>query len=366
MDDIIDSSLSKSVVKYKMLGEEMRGLPGMLPRTIDENGELITANSAWWTSGFFPGTLWYLYEYSKDQELLALAKEMTNRVEDQQYTTDNHDVGFMIFCSFGNGLRLTEDTTYNDVILTGAKSLSTRFNEDIGLIQSWGANEKWQFPVIIDNMMNLELLSWASKYAEDSTFIKIAVEHSDNTIKNHYREDNSCFHVISYDTTTTEIHARNTHQGFADESAWARGQAWGLYGFTMMYRETGLARYLEQAVKIAEYLINHPNLPEDKIPYWDFDAPNEERDASAGAIIASALIELSQYVDDEVKERYLNIAEQQLRSLASPQYFAADGTNGNFILMHSVGSKPHNSEMDVPLTYADYYFVEALLRFKNL
>ena len=365
MEEIIDEAIMKSVAKYKALGKEMQGIPGLLPRTLDEHEKLVTATSAWWTSGFFPGTLWYLYEYGKDEEILTLAKEMTARVEDQKYTTDNHDVGFMIYCSFGNGLRLTGEDSYNDVILTGAESLSTRFNEQIGLIQSWGSNDKWQYPVIIDNMMNLELLCWASKKSGDSTFVNIAITHADNTIKNHFRDDHSSFHVISYDTVTAEIEARNTHQGLSDESAWARGQTWGFYGYVMMFRETGLERYLDQAVKIAEFLIDHPNLPEDKIPYWDFNAPNEERDASAGAIMASALLELSQFVDDAKSKRYVDVAERQLRSLASDDYFAKDGTNGNFILMHGVGSKPHNSEMDVPLTYADYYFIEALLRYKK-
>ena len=303
MSEIIDESISRAIPKYKELGSEMEGTPDMLPRTIDKNGKLITSNSAWWTSGFFPGTLWYLYEYSKDEEILRLAEEMTNRVEDQQYTTDNHDVGFMIYCSFGNGLRISNKENYIDVIMNGAKSLSTRFDDHIGLIQSWGANEKWQYPVIIDNMMNLELLNWASRNSGDSSFVQISITHADNTIKNHYREDNSCFHVISYDTVTAEIEARNTHQGFADESAWARGQSWGLYGYVMMYRDTRFDRYLNHAVQIAEFIINHPNFPDDKVPFWDFDAPNEERDASAAAIMASALVELSQYVDEEVSSR---------------------------------------------------------------
>jgi hypothetical protein len=368
MSDLIDDAMAKAIVKYKGLGAEMEQNPGRLPRTIDEHGQLITAKSAWWTSGFFPGSLWYLYEYSNDPDILRLAKTMTARVEDQKYTTNNHDVGFMIYCSFGNGLRLTGEESYNEVILTGAHSLSTRFNENIGLIQSWGTNEKWQYPVIIDNMMNLELLCWATKHSGDPRFMEIARIHADNTIKSHFREDYSTVHVVSYDTATAEVEKKQTHQGYSDESAWARGQAWGFYGYVMMYRETKEQRYLDQAINIAEFLVNHPNLPEDMIPYWDFDAPNipdEERDASAGAIMASALIELSQYVDAEKAKDYADIGEQQIRSLASDAYFSEAGTNGNFILMHSVGSKPGNSEVDVPLTYADYYFLEAMLRYKK-
>jgi hypothetical protein len=274
----------------------------------------------------------------------------------------------MLYCSFGNGLRITGEDSYNEVLLTGAKSLSTRYRPNIGCIQSWGSNKKWQCPVIIDNMMNLELLMWAFKKSVDSSFYHIAVNHADTTMKYHFRPDYSTYHVVSYDTVTGKVQVRQTSQGFSDESAWSRGQSWGLYGYTMMYRETRLDRYLQQATHIADYLINHPNLPEDKIPYWDFDAPgipDAARDASAGAIMASALIELSSYVVPETGKKYLQTAETQIRSLASPVYRAQPGENGNFILMHSVGSIPANSEVDVPLTYADYYFIEALLRYRK-
>ena len=223
--------------------------------------------------------------------------------------------------------------------------------------------------MIIDNMMNLEFLMWAFKKTGDSTYYKICVTHSDTTIKNHFRPDYSSYHVVSYDTITGKVEKKQTAQGAADESAWARGQSWGLYGYTVMYRETKLERYLNQAIHIADFMINHPNMPEDKIPYWDFNAPgipNAKRDASAGAVMASALIELSGYVQPEAGKKYLDIAETQLRSLASPAYLAKPGKNGNFLLMHSVGSIPGKSEVDVPLTYADYYFIEALLRYKNL
>jgi uncharacterized protein YyaL (SSP411 family) len=162
---------------------------------------------------------------------------------------------------------------------------------------------------------------------------------------------------------------KNTHQGYADDSAWGRGQAWGLYGYTLMYRETKEPRYLEHAKNIASFLLNHPNMPEDKIPYWDYNAPdipNALRDASAGAVMASALIELSGYVDAALAKTYLNVAETQLRTLSSPEYFAEKGTNGNFFLKRSVGSLPGKSEVDVPLTYADYYYIEALLRYQAL
>lgn len=369
MDKVADESLRFSVEQYKLMTEVMKDKPDLLPRTTDAQGNLVTSNAHWWTSGFFPGSLWYLYEYSNDPKEKDAAMMMTDRVEGEKYTTNNHDVGFMIGCSFGNGYRLTKDEKYKDVMITAAKSLSTRFRPNIGCIQSWGSRKGWQCPVIIDNMMNLELLMEVFKLTGDSSFYKIAVSHADTTMKNHYRPDFSCYHVVSYDTITGKIEAKQTAQGAADESAWSRGQAWGLYGYTMMYRETKLDRYLKQAQHIADFLINHPNLPEDKIPYWDFNAPgipNTERDASAGAIMASALIELSGYVDADASKKYLDVAETQLRTLSSPNYLAKKGENGDFILMHSVGSLPGKSEVNVPLTYADYYFIEGLMRFRGL
>ena len=369
LNKIIDESLAFSAKQYTLMADVMEETPGLLPRTIDTSGNFVTAGSGWWTSGFFPGSLWYLYEYSKDNKLKDAAIQMTSRIEKEKNNTGTHDLGFMLYCSFGNGFRLTGEESYKDVMMTGAKSLCTRFRPDIGCIQSWGSRKGWQYPVIIDNMMNLEFLMWAFNQTGDSSFYNITVTHSDTTIKNHFRTDYSTWHVVSYDTITGNVEAKQTAQGYADGSAWSRGQSWGLYGYTVMYRETGLQRYLDQAQRIADFLINHPNMPEDKIPYWDYDAPgipDAKRDASAGAIMASALIELSSFTGEEKRARYLEIAEKQLRSLASPAYMAKEGENGNFILMHSVGSLPGKSEVDVPLTYADYYFIEALLRYKKL
>ena len=369
LNKIIDESLSFSARQYALMADVMKVKPDLLPRTIDASGALVTSNSGWWTSGFFPGSLWYLYEYSKDDKFKDAAIQTTSRIEKEKNNTGTHDLGFMLYCSFGNGFRLTGDQSYKDVMVSGARSLSTRFRPNIGCIQSWGSRKGWQCPVIIDNMMNLEFLMWAFNQTGDSSFYRIAVTHSDTTIKNHFRSDFSTWHVVSYDTITGKVEAKQTAQGAADGSAWSRGQSWGLYGYTVMYRETGLQRYLDQAEHIADYLINHPNMPEDKIPYWDYNAPgipDAKRDASAGAIMASALIDLSSFVGEEKGVQYLNIAEKQIRSLSSPTYLAKEGDNGNFILMHSVGSLPGNSEVDVPLTYADYYFIEALLRYKKL
>jgi len=369
MDNVINDALSFSLKQYKLMAEVMKDKQDLFPRTLDTLGNLVTAKSSWWTSGFFPGSLWYLYEYSKDEKIKEYASMMTARIEKEKNNTGTHDLGFMLYCSYGNGLRMTGDYKYKEVMLTGARSLSTRFRPKAGCIQSWNSRNGWQCPVIIDNMMNLEFLMWAFRNSGDSSFYKICVSHSDTTMKNHYRSDYSSYHVVSYDTLTGRVEKKQTSQGAADESAWARGQSWGLYGYTVMFRETKLLRYLNQAIHIADFMIDNPNMPEDKIPYWDFNAPgipNAKRDASAGAVMASALIELSGYVQPELGKKYLGIAEKQLRSLASPAYMARTGKNGNFILMHSVGSIPGKSEVDVPLTYADYYFIEALMRYKNL
>lgn len=366
---VIDESLAFSAGQYSLMTDVMRERPGQLPRTLNVNGEFVTARSGWWTSGFFPGSLWYLYEYTGDEKFKVAAAEMTARIENEKYNRSTHDLGFILFCSFGNGLRLTGETSYNEVLMTGAQSLCSRFRPVIGCIQSWGSRPGWQCPVIIDNMMNLELLMWAFKHSGDSSFYRIAVTHSDTTIKNHFRADNSSYHVVSYDTISGKVEAKQTHQGAADESAWARGQVWGLYGYTVMYRETGLERYLNQAVKIADFIISHQNFPADGVPYWDFNAPgipDAKRDASAASIMASALIELSRYVDAGKSAGYLELAERQIRTLSSPEYRAEAGENGNFILKHGVGHLPGNSEVDVPLTYADYYFIEAMMRFRAM
>ena len=289
-----------------------------------------------------------------------------------KYLKWHHDVGFMIFCSFGNAYRITGDSVWLEPIRQASESLCTRFNPVVGCTRSWNTNaatKQWQFPVIIDNMMNLEMLVWSAKKFQQPYFNKVALTHANTTLKNHFRPDYSSYHVVSYDTLTGQAEARQTSQGYSDESAWARGQAWGLYGYTMMFRETKNSLYLQQAKAVADFIIHHPNLPEDKIPYWDFNAPDIPealRDASAGAIICSALLELSGYVDPDKAAEYRKVAEIQLKTLCSPAYLASSGENANFILKHSVGHFMKDIEVDVPLTYADYYFVEALLRYRKI
>ena len=370
MDAVIEKGLSVSVEQSKLMAKSIWEQKTLLPRTLDKEGKLITSDSKWWTSGFFPGVLWYLYEATGDTLLKEYACDYTSRVEKEKYNKGNHDVGFMLYCSFGNGYRLTGNEKYKQVLLKGAESLSTRYKDHIGVIRSWDFNRAvWQYPVIIDNMMNLELLEWASKNSDNSRFAAIARSHADVTLKNHFRADYSCWHVVSYDTITGQPEKKHTRQGYSHESSWSRGEAWALYGYVMMYRETQQKHYLVHAKKVAYYILTHPRMPEDGIPYWDYDAPDipdTYRDASAGAIMASAFIELSTMIQGELSRKCLMMAETQLKTLTSPEYLAEPGTNGNFILKHSVGSLMEHSEVDVPLTYADYYYVEALLRYQKV
>lgn len=356
-----------AAAQYKILGRNLP--PDRFPKTwFPTTGKYEFSGSGWWCSGFYPGSLLYLYEQTKDQSLYNEAERILKVLEKEKNNTTTHDLGFMMFCSFGNANRIAPKPEYKDILLTSARSLSTRFNPKVGCIKSWDG-KPGEFLVIIDNMMNLELLFWATRVSGDSSFYKIAVTHAETTMKNHFRPDYSSYHVINYNSETGAIQQKRTAQGAADESAWARGQAWGLYGFTVMYRETKDVKYLEQAKHIANFLLNHPNLPADKIPYWDFNAPgipNALRDASAGSIMASALIELSGYVDAKSATKYIKTAETQLQTLSNPTYKAAAGTNGGFILQHGVGHLPGKSEVDVPLTYGDYYYIEAMIRYKNL
>ncbi|HTI07618.1 MAG TPA: alginate lyase family protein [Puia sp.] len=355
------------------------------PRTI-ENGQLKLVPSKDWTSGFFPGVLWMLYEYTGNNEWKEQAATFTAAMEKEKTNGTTHDMGFKIYCSVGNGYRLTKDPHYKEVIIQSARTLSTRFNPRIGCIRSWDHHRNlWGFPVIIDNMMNLELLFEATKLTGDSSFYRIAVSHANTTMKNHFRSDYSSCHVVDYDTLTGKPVKKMTWQGYSDESAWSRGQAWGLYAYTMCYRETGDKTYLQQAEGIARFILHHPHLPEDKVPYWDFNAPGipagpvdgantasaippaaitpaldtVPRDASAAAVIASGLYELSSYSSNG--KEYRAAADKILKSLTD-KYRSAPGDNKGFILSHSTGSRPSNSEVDAPLNYADYYYLEALLR----
>ncbi len=361
----VSRQISNAATQYKgMLAHHPDSTK--FPQSIKPDGTIKDMSSDWWCSGFFGGSLWYLYEFTKDTAWKNAADKWSMAVEKEKYNKGTHDLGFMLYCPMGNGYRLTKDERYKQAMLTGAASLATRFHPGYGVIKSWDGWKGYDYPVIVDNMMNLEFLFWAAKASGDKNYYNLCVTHADNTIKNHFRKDYSSYHVVCYGEGG-KVLAKKTHQGYADSSAWSRGQAWALYGYTVMYRDTKQKRYLLQAENIARFILTNPNLPADKIPYWDFNAPNipnEERDASAGAVMASALLELSQY--SQHKKQYFDAAEAMLSSLASPAYTAAAGTNKNFILMHSVGAKPLNSEINTPLVYADYYYLEALLRYNSL
>jgi uncharacterized protein YyaL (SSP411 family) len=352
------------------------------PRSMRSDGTLTTTGMYEWTSGFFPGSLWYLYELTGDNQWKDAAEEWTKSLEPLKTFTKHHDLGFMIYCNCGNAERLAPKPEYKDILIESANSLSTRFRESTQTIKSWefrrswNDDDLWDYPVIIDNMMNLEMLFYASKLTGDPRYYDLSVKHADATLKNHFRENFSTYHVVDYDTVTGEVRGKETSQGLSDNSTWSRGQAWAIYGFTMTYRETKDERYLNAAKKATDFYWS--NLPEDLIPYWDFNlgqegfSPRERsharefqgklKDASAAAIVTSAWFELSELANEK---RYYDYAVKMLHTLASPAYRAELGTNANFIIKHCVGSVPHRSEMDVPLVYADYYFLEALVRYRN-
>ena len=335
-----------------------------IPRTL-EQGTLKSTKSKSWTSGFYPGLLWQLYGHTQDKALLDAAEQWTAFVEKEKWDGGTHDLGFKIYCPFGNAYKLTKNNKYKDVIVTAAKTLSTRFSPTVGAIRSWDHHEHlWKYPVIIDNMMNLELLFEASLHTGDSTYYHLAVEHANTTLKNHFRTDNSSYHVIDYNPESGEVVKRNTHQGLAHESAWSRGQAWGLYGYTVAYRYTKNTVYLDQAKRIADFIYTHPNLPQDLIPYWDYDVKDtsEPRDVSAAAIAASGLLELQKYVPQH-KAKYMDWANSTLTSIGSDRYKL---DTPPFFLQHSTGSVPGEFEIDSPIIYAEYYYVEALLRLNAL
>lgn len=359
---------------------------GSFPRTSNKSGGLASTSMYDWTPGFFPGSLWFLYDNSKNENLKAEAIKWTEKLKPLEHFTGHHDLGFMMYCSYGNAYRFTGNETYKHILVNAAKALSTRFDPATGSIKSWNVFKSWHgdksydFPVIIDNMMNLEMLFFASKVSGDTTFRHVAVTHALTTMKNHFRPDLSSYHVVCYDAKTGAVVARETAQGYADNSTWSRGQAWAIYGFTMCYRETGDPRFLKTAKGLADYYIK--NLPADQVPVWDFNA-NEKgyqpgknsyanqvstpyRDASAAAVTASALLELSTFTDGQASRNYKETAVKTLQSLSSDAYRAGPGTNAGFIVKHCVGSIPHQVEIDVPLVYADYYYIEALHRYGRL
>ena len=340
-----------------------------MPQSFDEkNNKILTRDITWWCTGFYPGSLLYIYEQTKNESIKTEALRALKVIEPNQNYTGNHDLGFMMFCSYGNAYRLFKDEKYKQIIFNSAASLSTRYRPSMKAIQSWNKNQYFNCPVIIDNMMNLEMMNWVSQNGGSPLYKQIAVTHSNTSMKEFYRPDYSSYHVVDFDLTSGKVLRKITHQGAANTSAWSRGQAWGLYGFITMYRDTKNEAYLKLAKNIAAFYLNHPNLPADLVPYWDFDAgqqPIAKRDASAAAITASALLELAKYSTGDQKEKYINASVKMMESLSNDTYRAKYGENGGFLIKHCVGALTLNSEIDVPLIYADYYFLEALKRYKD-
>lgn len=358
MQKLTDRVFRLAVQQYAAMARELP--EGASPKTLDSNGTLETSDVLWWCSGFYPGTLWYIYEYTGDESIKALAEEKTLAQAPLLGLPTHHDIGFQINSCYGNALRLTGDKEkYQAALLAAADKLAERFNPKVACIKSWD-NPRWKYPVIIDNMMNLELLLNAWKINGKKELFDVAVKHANTTMLQHFRPDYSTYHLVDYDPETGKVISRETNQGKADDSMWARGEAWAFYGYVMMYRKTGDELYLKQAEYIAGLLIR--SLPEDGIPYWDFSCPGEYRDASAAAIMASAFAQIYEVTG---RKDCLEMAEKILRKLSGKDYLAKAGTNGHFLLKHCVGNMPKGTEIDVPLSYADYYYLEALLVYRR-
>ena len=340
----------------------------LIPRSMDlSSGVVKKVKSKDWTSGFFAGNLWQIYSLTGDVRFKEKAILWNAFIEKEKFNNTTHDMGFKVFCSFGKGLKVKDNAKYKNIIVKSAQTLITRFNTKIGAIRSWDHNKEFfDFPVIIDNMLNLELLFEASKISGDKTYKNIAIQHANTTLKNHFRKDNSCYHVIDYDTLSGKVKNKLTHQGFNNESSWARGQSWAVYGFTMAYRYTKNKEYLKQAEATAKYYMNYKTLPEDGIPYWDFNdtsIPNAPRDVSSATVMASALIELYSFTKNQT---YLEYSNKIINTLSSDKYLLNDSVKGPFILDHSTGNWPKKDEIDQPIVYADYYFLEAIIRKQSL
>lgn len=338
------------------------------PRSYNfKKNEIKKVPSKDWTSGFYAGNLWQLYEITNNSKYKDLAKKWTAFIEKEKFNDRTHDMGFKVFCSFGKGLEHEDNQNYKDIIIKSSKTLITRYNDNVGSIRSWDFNKDiWDFPVIIDNMMNLEMLFEATRISKDSIYHKIAVKHANTTLKNHFRNDNSCYHVLDYNPENGDVRMKVTHQGFHDESSWARGQGWAIYGYTMAYRYTKDEKYLARAEATANFYLNNINLPEDGITYWDFNAPNipeEPRDVSAATLVASGMVELYQYTKNE---KYLAYSKKVVETLKSEEYILEPTLEAPFILNHCTGNWPKNDEIDEPIVYGDYYFLETLLRLKKL
>ncbi|CAH8281520.1 unsaturated chondroitin disaccharide hydrolase [Mariniflexile fucanivorans] len=364
----VEIVLDQSTTKLKKALKHLKSYDS-LPRNIPngkKHWKLVGVKD--WCSGFWPGVLWYGYEHSGNDSIKIAAEKFTEAVKPIAYSSaEDHDIGFQIYCSFGNGYRLTGNESYKEVMLAAADTLATLYNPIVGAIQSWPSKtEIYPHNTIIDNMMNLELLFWAAKNGENKDLYNIAESHANITMKYIVRPDSAVYHLGEFNDKTGEFIKGHTHQGYADESMWARGQTWGIYGFALAYRETGRDDFLNTSIKLADHFLNR--LPEDGIPYWDFDdpkIPNAPKDASAAAVAACGMLELANVLKDEkLKTKYTNAAKKFVKILSTEKYLS--GKTNDALLLHSTGHHPKGTEIDVPIIYADYYFMEALTRLEKL
>jgi len=363
---MVDSLLDHYVSKYRVFINYFDDTT-LFPRCY-EKGELITTSSSEWTSGFFPGILWNLYLYSQEGEFYNAAVKWTNSLLPECENTSTHDIGFIVNSSFGAGYEISYNEYYKDVMLKAARSLASRYNSGLGCIKSLDDFENFKYPVLIDNLVNLEILFKAWKWTEDDQYYKIAYSHALTTMENHLRKNFSVYQLVDYDPIKRTPVYRGTFQGYSENSTWSRGQAWGLYGYSMIFRETKDRIFLDQAERLANFIINDPYVKINYIPFWDMDTPqipDELKDASAAAILASALIELSTFQETSNAEKYFRIGENIIKTLGSKDYRSGLNENSFFIVKHCVGNYPGKLEVDVPLIYADYYLLEALLRYNT-
>lgn len=363
----LNTVLDHNVAKIRATASQLASAH-QYPRNISKGKkEWNTVDVRDWTSGFWPGVLWYAYEHSNDEWFKQQAERFTQPIESiAQPPALDHDIGFMVYCSFGNGYRLTDNSSYKEICLQAANTLATLYNPTVGTILSWPHEKAFQHNTIVDNMMNLELLFWAAKNGGSKLLFDIAVKHAETCMTTLVRPDYSTYHVGMFNPNNGRFIKGVTHQGYANLSLWSRGQTWAIYGYAICYRETRNPIFLELSQKLLEVFLER--LSEDGIPYWDFDDPNipqAPKDASAGAIAACGLLELSVLLEDHDKvAKYIGIARSIIQRLSQEPYLSADTNQA--LLLHSTGHHPKGTEIDAPIIYADYYFMEALLRLKRL
>jgi len=369
LDKIVDHALSVSLQCLTKSVEEVNDR-SRYPNYATKELKWKLATSKDWTSGFYPGTLWYAYELSGKEEFKKWAQEWTRGIEKEKFNTGTHDLGFRFNCTFGNGLRLAPQDTasarYREIMLTAAATADSRFSPVAGQYpSSWDKKPlPNSIPAVVDVMMNLELLMWAAENGGDPKIKERCITHANTAFRDFVRKDGGTFHVVRYDKNTGKILNKGQLQGDTDSTTWTRGHAWMVYGFTVMYRYTKNPEYLKNAMSLADYFLAH--LPENRIANWDFQSEILLPDASASAIVTSALFEMQGYVADKNKRKqYLSEAKNMLRHLCLPPAFS-EGKGTNCLLLHSTQYYRNSDNNDVPAIFADYYFMESILRYKQL